>query len=125
MWTISDTDYGYKINFEGRLGAPGLKDWIEASKLRITKSNFVVLIDLSKAGVLLQEEGKLMAEGQKLYWDRGMERSAVILDSAITKLQFKRIAAESGIISKERYFTTEENAQTMDWLLKEIDPDAK
>ncbi|HMV41143.1 MAG TPA: hypothetical protein PK079_09135 [Leptospiraceae bacterium] len=44
-----------------------------------------------------------MQEGQKLYKEKGMVRSVVILANTITKLQFKRIAQETGIYQWERY----------------------
>ena len=49
-----------------------------------------------------------MMEGQKKYKDKGMVRSAVLVPNALVKLQFERIAKESGIYEWERYFSAEE-----------------
>jgi len=39
----------------------------------------------------------LMRDGQKLYKEKGMVRSVVILDNVITYMQFLRIGKEMGI----------------------------
>ncbi|MCK7514850.1 MAG: hypothetical protein MZV70_69840 [Desulfobacterales bacterium] len=61
-----------------------------------------------------------MTKGQVLYKQAGLKRSAVILNSATTTLQFKRIAKESGIDSWERYFDASNEPdwekKAMDWL---------
>ena len=44
-----------------------------------------------------------MQEGQKLFKNAGMERSVVILSTAMVTMQFKRIAKETGIYEWERY----------------------
>ena len=44
-----------------------------------------------------------MTEGQKQYKMAGMERSVVIVQNALTRNQFKRLAKESGIYQWERY----------------------
>jgi hypothetical protein len=44
-----------------------------------------------------------MIKGQAMYRSCGMQRSCVILDDAITTIQFMRLARESGISKYERY----------------------
>jgi len=68
-----------------------------------------------------------MEEVQKHYKMKGMTRSVVILNTAITTMQFKRIAKETGIYEWERYL----DASKIDdwenigikWLTDQIDPD--
>jgi hypothetical protein len=68
-----------------------------------------------------------MEEGQKLYKQKGMERSVVILNSASLTMQFKRIAKETGIYEWERYVDASKTADWekvgLDWVKKGVDPD--
>ena len=58
---------------------------------------------------------------------KGMERSCVILSNSLTKMQFTRIAKETGIYAFERYIDASVSQDWMDkamgWLNKEEDPD--
>jgi hypothetical protein len=66
-----------------------------------------------------------MVSGQKLYKEAGMQRSAVVLNSATLTMQFIRLAKASGIYEWERYFDAssdqhwKENA--MNWIKTGID----
>jgi hypothetical protein len=48
-----------------------------------------------------------------MYRSRGMERSCVILQDAITTIQFMRLARQSGIFKYERYIDA---SMHRDWL---------
>ncbi len=56
-----------------------------------------------------------------------MVRSVVIVDSALTKMQFQRIAKQTGIHAWERYIDassiTDWEKVGIDWINKGIDPD--
>jgi hypothetical protein len=54
-----------------------------------------------------------MVRGQSMYRGRGMQRSCVILDDAITTIQFRRLAKRSGIYKYERYIDASTHK---DWL---------
>jgi len=73
------------------------------------------------------EAEKEMQNGQKLYKKSGMERSAVILSSAVVTMQFKRIAQETGIYQWERYIDASKVANWEEvakkWLVNAEDPD--
>jgi hypothetical protein len=53
---------------------------------------------------LAPEAQTVMVKGQQLYKQRGMRRSAVVVNNALTAIQFKRLAQQSGIYEWERYF---------------------
>jgi hypothetical protein len=61
------------------------------------------------------EAQEVMVRGQSMYRSRGMERSCVILDDAITTIQFMRLARKSGIFKYERYINASEHR---DWLAR-------
>jgi hypothetical protein len=68
-----------------------------------------------------------MEKGQKLFKQKGMERSVVILNSAAITMQFKRIAKETGIYSWERYINAAQEPnwekKGLSWIEKAVDPD--
>ena len=62
----------------------------------------------------------------KQYRSRGMERSCVILDDAIMRIQFMRLARQSGIFKYERYIDASAHkhwlAKARNWVSHGIDP---
>jgi len=59
---------------------------------------------MRKLSPLTPEAQQAMVEGQQLFKARGMTRSAVIVNNAVTAMQFRRLAQQSGIYQWERYF---------------------
>ena len=77
---------------------------------------------------LPQDAHLYMQKGQKLYKEKGMKKSVIILlNSAITKLQFQKIAKETGIYEWERYIDASSVSDWekvgINWLINDIDPD--
>jgi hypothetical protein len=61
-----------------------------------------------------------------MYQKAGLERSVVILADAVTSMQFKRLAKQSGIDAFERYIdaSTTPNFKEigLDWLINKKEP---
>ncbi len=129
MYKIEQKNYGYKLTFEGRIDNDEMSQWVEDSKSKLTSapSKFSVMVDMRNLKPLLQEAQETMASGQKLYKQAGMERSAVVVNSAVLKMQFNRLAKESGIYQWERYIdasaTADWESVATKWLTDAIDPD--
>ncbi|MCK5077854.1 MAG: hypothetical protein KAR38_15835, partial [Calditrichia bacterium] len=84
-------------------------------------------IDMRSLKPLPKDSQETMESGQKLFKEKGMQRSAVIVNNALLALQFKRLAKESGIYEWERYLDASklpdwENIAT-NWLKNGTDPD--
>jgi hypothetical protein len=115
--------------FEGTVTIEEMTNWVAESKktLPATKGSFGIMVDMRELRPLLPEVQKKMEEGQKLFAEKGMQKSVVILNSAVLTMQFKRIAKETGIYAFERYLdaTKVSNFEQVgtDWLTKGIDPD--
>ncbi len=131
MYQIEKTDFGVKLTFSGFIQKEEMEKWVKESEstLRSMPGKFSVLIDMRQLKPLPKDAEAEMQKGQKLFKDKGMQRSAVILSSSLTTMQFRRIAKETGIYEWERYFdaSTEPNweAASKDWLARSIDPDRK
>lgn len=130
MYNIEKTNYGFKLTFGDFIQAPEMKEWVEKSKeaLADAPAEFYIFVDMRTLKPLPENAQPFMQEGQKLYKEKGMKRSVVILNNSVTTLQFKRIAKETGIDAWERYIdaSANENWETdgIAWLVNEKDPDA-
>jgi len=129
MYNIEKNNYGFKLTFGGHINEEEMKKWVDDSRksLASAPSSFGVLIDMRTLKPLNPEAQKHMQEGQKLYKGKGMVRSAVIVSSAVTKMQFQRIAKETGIYEWERYIDASSVGNwekvAIDWIANGKDPD--
>lgn len=131
MYKIEKTSYGFKLTFGDSINVAEMTNWVKEAEKALVGVNgkFGVFIDMRTLKPLDTSAQKEMEKGQKLFKGKGMERSAVVLNSPITTLQFKRIAQETGIYQWERYFDASKTANfeksAIDWIKNAIDPDKK
>jgi hypothetical protein len=129
MYQIEKKSYGVKLTFAGLIAKDEMQKWV-AESAKITKSlpsKFGVFVDMRDLKPLAADSQLVMQEGQKLFKNAGMERSVVILSTAMVTMQFKRIAKETGIYEWERYIDSSKTADWEEigikWLENKIDPD--
>jgi hypothetical protein len=117
VYKIDKTDLGFYLTFAGDMTKAEIESWYVESEHALTgqQSPFGVIIDMRTLAPLPLEAQDVMVRGQSMYRSRGMERSCVILDDAITTIQFMRLARKSGISKYERYINASAHR---DWLAK-------
>ncbi|UXX78987.1 hypothetical protein N7E81_16660 [Reichenbachiella carrageenanivorans] len=131
MYKIEQKSYGYYLTFSGFIKQEEMQEWYEESLELLEKSpeNFGLFADLREMKPLPAESQRIMEEGQMNYKRKGMERSVVVLSSAISTMQFKRIAKTTGIDEWERYIDASSNgnweAIGISWIKDGIDPGVK
>ena len=131
MYKIELKPYGYKLTFAGHIDVHEITKWAEESKRALSKQagKFGVLIDMRTLGPISPETQEVLVSGQQLYKQKGMERSAVALNTLVVTMQFKRLARESGIYAWERYVDagklTNWERVAEDWIINGTDPDKK
>jgi hypothetical protein len=90
---------------------------------------FAVFVDMRTLAPLDPEAQAVIRDGQRLYQQRGMTRSVVILSSPVITVQFKRIALQSGIHEWERYIDASTNPDWerlgLRWITDAINPDTE
>ena len=129
MYKIEKNNYGYKLIFGGFIKKDEMQNWVADSKKSLLNSpaSFGVFIDMRDLKPLPEDSQQYMVEGQKLYKAKGMKRSVVILSNSIAKMQFQRLAKETGIYEWERYIDASSSSNWeqigIDWISKQIDPD--
>ena len=117
MHKIDKTDLGFNLTFAGDMTKDEIEKWYTESEQALIgqQSPFGVIIDMRTLAPLPVEAQDVMVRGQSMYRRSGMERSCVILEDAITTIQFMRLARKSGIFKYERYI----NASVYrDWLAR-------
>jgi hypothetical protein len=131
MYRIDKRDFGYRLTFSGLMPVHEIEAWLAESELLLPKEPepFYVFVDMRDLELLPPESRPGMIRGQKLYRQRGMVRSVVILSDKVTALQFKGIAKETGIYDWERYIDTSVEPDWertgMAWLTDAVDPDGE
>ncbi len=129
MYQIENKDYGYKLTFSDFIKAAEMENWVAESEkvLENAPGDFGVFVDMRMLKPLPKDSQEQMQTGQKLYKKKGMVRSVVIVDNSITKLQFKRIAQQTGIYEWERYIdsSSEQDWERVgiEWIANGVDPD--
>jgi len=129
MYKIEKKDFGYKLLFSGMVSKDEMANWVkDAEKALATQSGpFGVFVDMRDLKPLSNDAKVEMENGQKAFKGKGMQRSVVILNSAIVTMQFKKIAKETGIYEWERYIdassTPDWEAKGIDWLKNGVNPE--
>jgi hypothetical protein len=129
MYNIEVKHYGVKLTFEGFISLNEIKSWLDEIKDLVNKlpERYGVLVDMRTMKPLIEEAQIFMEEGQTLFKDHGMARSAVALSSQTVTKQFKRIARETGIYEYEKYIDASTHSdweeQGVKWLVYKIDPE--
>ncbi|MCP4896879.1 MAG: hypothetical protein GY906_07875 [bacterium] len=129
MYAINVREYGFELTFEGFIKAEEMEAWLIESQtvLMHAPEKFGVLIDMRTLKPLPDDAQAHVHTGQKHYRKKGMDRSAVVVAHPVTKMQFQRIARETGIYEWERYFDASSQDDweqaAMNWILDQVDPD--
>lgn len=129
MHRIEQTKYGYKLVFEGFLQKQDLTTLLDDMKqtVRPRGGAFPVLLDMRHSRAFPADAQVILKEAILFFKQAGMDRNAVVLNSAIATLQARRLAKETGIDGASRYIdaSTEQEWEkvALDWLVRAVDPD--
>jgi hypothetical protein len=126
--TVETTAYGFRTTVTGWVTAPELAEW-HADCQRVVSTlapGFCQLVDLRLAKPLPPESAQLVADFMRYLRLKGLRRSAVVVESAVARMQVVRLAKQTGLDAFERYFSAAEEPQweqrALAWLEKGEDP---
>jgi hypothetical protein len=128
MHRIEATKYGYKVVLEGFLQREEVGQLLETMKQTIKPekgSSFPLLMDLRNSRAFPADAREMMKEAILFCKQAGMERNAVVLNSAIATLQARRLGKETGIDRWARYIDASRpgwEKVALDWLVAAKDP---
>ena len=129
MERIEAADYGLHVVFGGPMGGGQAEELLAElrSKLPPPGGAFGVLVDARRATAFPAATREVLKRCILLCMERGMERQAVVLDSAVSMLQVKRLGKETGTLAWTRYFDAGSRPDwkrlALDWLRHAIEPD--
>ena len=129
MFSIDPRPFGYHLTFSHLIHADEMQDWLEKSRATLASATpaFGVLVDMRALRPLPAGAQAALEAGQRLYRRSGMQRSALLVESPVTKMQFIRIARDTGIDALERYIDAsahdDPHAIALDWIENAVDPD--
>ena len=130
MYKIERKAAGYYLTFSGLIPKEEMRRWVEDSRraLEPEAGPFGVIVDMTALSPVPPEVQEILVEGQRLYKERGMVRSSVVVNSAATARQFMGLAKTSGIYLWERYMDGSNRncfATALAWVKDGVDPDAR
>jgi hypothetical protein len=131
MHRIEATQYGYRLVLEGFLKREEVGQLLETMKKTIQPAekgkSFPLLMDLRNSRAVPADARDLMKEAILFCKKVGMERNAVVLNSAIATLQARRLGKETGIDRWARYIDASSLPDwekiAIDWLTGVKDPE--
>jgi hypothetical protein len=129
MTNVEKNDYGFKLIFAGSISQDEMASWVEISRNALTSqiSKFGVIIDMRELSPLSPGAKSKLLEGQKLFKEKGMTRSAVIVSQGFIASQLKLVAKDTGIYEWEKYIdsSSKENWEELaiNWITNGSDPD--
>jgi hypothetical protein len=128
MYKIEKNATGFFLTFGGMMTKDELDRWYRASKEALFGQlpPFGVIVDMRTLSPLPEDAHEVMVRGQAMYRKHGMERSCVILEDAITTIQFMRLARRSGIYAYERYVDASAHEdwqeRAINWVTRSVEP---
>lgn len=129
MYKIEKEKWGFTLTFGGTVNKEDLDRLFKESEQALTTCSepFGVVVDLRTLKPLPLDAQAVVVQCQGLYKKAGMKRSAVILNSPLMTMQFKRLAKESGTHAFQCYFDASNDTHwqkhAADWVESGIDPD--
>jgi hypothetical protein len=130
-YTLDEVPFGFKVTIAGRVTRAEAMKALEESRnaLRVCAKPFGVLVDIRTLKPMADDVQAIVDETQRLFRKSGLERSAVVLASAVMTMQFRRIAKDTGVGEHERYVDASKHADwekiALGWIRDGVDPDRR
>lgn len=129
MYTIEKKNFGFYFTFGGFIKKDEMEQWAQEVEKAFAKQRgpFGLFVDMRTLKPLPTDSQEVMVKTQKLSKQIGMVRAVVILNDALTTMQFKRLAKASGVYEWERYIDASSTPNWeqvgLKWVVDGTDPD--
>lgn len=129
MYVNKMMDWGIRTRFSGRVSNDDMKEWLEATTAAAEgfESKFAMLLDFRACDYLGDKAKHSLDMGRRIFFRRGMRRSAILFREAKMARGFRHAAIEMGYDDFERYICPAMGScekLALDWLLFAKDPGA-
>ncbi len=128
MYLVEIKDYGLLVQVRGSLGVEDAQVWLQDIKDSLEKVSapFGIIVDVREAKIFLPQTQEVIKSAIEVCAKGGMERAAVILNNAVSTLQARRLARESGTATWQRFldasYQEDWEEKALQWLINGIDP---
>jgi len=127
---LEETDFGFRVIFHGFMEPEAMSQLLAAVRGRVApRTPFGVLADMRHTLAFPSDTQEVIKSCFLHLKETGMERQALVLNSAIATLQAKRLAREAGIHDRCRYVDSSQDVEwettATDWLRHGIEPYAE
>lgn len=126
----SRTDYGFRVTAPGFITAAEAQAWFDDLKTKVQVKNgraFGLMVDIRGQKANPPETQEIINQAMQWLKKNGMQRSVVVMDSAVARLQIMRIAKQVGMYAYERYIDASRDAEwenkAVGWITNATDPD--
>ena len=118
-YTVTATPFGYRSTVVAPFPPEEARPWFEEIKRAVgpTPHPFGQLIDARGQKVQDPASVPIVEDAQNWVRAHGMQRSAVVVASAVVKMNLTRMSRETGMLTHERYF---DGAGDPDWEAKAL-----
>lgn len=127
MYKIERKDYGIKLTFDGFIAPEEMREYKAEfiQVLDLLPPKFGILSDMRMLKPLPTESQEILSANPELTVDRVL-RSATVLNSALVKLQTRRLANQWKLSDSKRYIDASTHAdwekQAVDWIVHGVEP---
>jgi len=126
------TSYGFRTTAPGLILPDEAHEWSADLKRLVKESGlkkFGYMVDIRKQGANPAETTTIIQDMMRWLREAGVERSVVVLDSSLARLQIVRLAKSTGTYQWERYMDASSDSQwekkAVAWIVEGVDPDKK
>lgn len=124
------TEYGFRVTAPGFITASEAQAWFEDLKAKVAVKNgrsFGLMVDIRGQKANPPETQEIINQAMQWLKKNGMQRSVVVMDSAVARLQIMRIAKQVGMYAYERYIDASRDpdweTKAVGWISNGTDPD--
>jgi hypothetical protein len=125
------TEYGLRTTAPGFITPPEAQAWFSDLQAKVAAKrgkSFGLIVDIRGQKANPPETQAIINKAMQWLKQNGLQRSVVVLDSAVARVQIMRIAKETGMYEYERYMDASKDTKweekALAWIVHGTDPDA-
>lgn len=127
MYHIRQVGFGYVLTLEGAVQASEMKAWFEGTRrqLRQAAGSFGVLVDARRCHPLPKLARFWLLRGQSVCEEAGLERAAVLVDSAAQDGYWPALSHAPAPARRVRFVDAADHyprMRALGWILKGVEP---
>lgn len=127
MYHVRQRDFGYILTLDGRVEAAALKQWYAATPDHLAGRSgpFGVLVDARRCQPLCKVARFWLLRGQQVCEEAGLDRAAVLVDSAAQTGYWPSLMASARRDPRVRFVDAAHaypRVRALSWILKHVEP---